>query len=205
MKNALNLPVLQLNKSWLPIHITTVRHALLDLCSNSCRALDAKDYTLYEWKDWINLSFEDRPFVQSVKFKIYVPEIVVLTDYNKVPNFKVRLNMKNVWLRDGGQCQYSGRYLALKDATKDHVLPESRGGKNSWDNIVTCCEDVNRKKSNQTPAEAGLTLLNDPRKPHWTPLYSAARSFRHHPESWDMFLPGLKKHREFIESIKVNK
>lgn len=204
MKNALNLPVLQLNKSWLPVYITTARHALIDLCSDSCRALDVNNYTLYNWNDWINLLFEDKPFVQSVRFKICVPEIVVLTDYNKIPRFNVRLNMKNIWMRDSGQCQYSGHHLSLKNATKDHIVPESRGGKNVWDNVVTCCENINRKKGNRTPEEAGLKLLSNPRKPQWTPLFSAAQSFKHHPESWDMFLPGLKKHRESMKYVKAN-
>jgi 5-methylcytosine-specific restriction endonuclease McrA len=200
MKNALNLPVLQLNKSWLPIHVTTVRDALMDLCNGSCRALDTENYTLYNWEQWIELPFEDKSFVQSVRFRVCVPDIVVLSEYNQVPRFEVKLNMKNIWLRDGGRCQYSGRHLSLRDATKDHILPESRGGGTVWNNIVTCCPNVNRKKGNKTPEEAGLNLLSVPRKPQWTPLFSAARSFKSHPESWETFLPGLKKHRESMEA-----
>ena len=200
MTNALNLPILQLNKSWLPIHVTTARDVLMDLCGGSCRVLDTQTYALYNWEQWISLPFEDnKSFVQSVKFRICVPEIVVLTEYNHVPRFEVKLNMKNIWLRDGGRCQYSGRRLSLKDATKDHILPESRGGGTVWDNIVTCCSDINKKKANRTPKEAGLNLLSVPRKPQWTPLFSAARSFMKHPESWETFLPGLKKHRESME------
>lgn len=190
----LERPVLQLNKSWLPVYVTTVREAIVDLANGTCSVVDTESYVLYDWSSWVALPvLDDQPFIQCAHQKVRAPEWIVLASYDKIPRVDVKLNMRNLWLRDGGRCQYTGRKLSLREATKDHVMPESRGGGNTWENLVTCCPHVNKKKGNKTPKEAGLTLLSEPRKPKWSPLFSAVHKFERYPRSFQVFLPSLKE------------
>ena len=192
-------PVLVLNKSWSPIRVSCVERALVGLSKGVLSALDPENYILYDWAGWQELPvFEGHKFLTTGKsrktgdhLKVRAPSIVVLGRYNKIPCFTVKLNMKNLWLRDGGRCQYTGKKLTLSEATKDHVHPESRGGKDTWDNLVTCCPDINKRKANRTPAEAGLTLLKIPREPRWSPLFTALYSVSKPPEDWKPFLPNM--------------
>lgn len=189
----LDCPVLQLNKSWLPVYVATVRDAITDLANGTCSAIDPESYVLYDWDMWISLPVLDgQSFIKSAHQKVRAPEIIVLASYNKIPIVDVKLNIRNIWLRDSGRCQYTGLKLSLREATKDHIIPESRGGGHTWENLVTCCPHVNKKKGNKTPKEAGLTLLSEPRKPKWSPLFSAIHKFTRYPRSFQVFLPTLK-------------
>lgn len=75
---------------------------------------------------------------------------------------QVRFNRYNVWLRDEGKCQYCGCLVSRTGFTYDHVLPQSRGGKTVWENIVVSCGPCNLKKANRTPAEAKMKLRRQP-------------------------------------------
>lgn len=199
-KSIIKKPVLVLNKVWAPLRCTSVQHACTGLSKGVLSVLDPENYILYDWAGWVELPvFGAQPFITTGKnretgesMKIRAPKIVITVRYSKIPSYKVKLNMKNLWLRDGGRCQYTGKKLKLSEATKDHVIPESRGGKDTWDNLVTCCSDINRKKANRTPQEAGLTLLKPPREPKWSPLYSSVYGgFSEYDEAWRPFLKNM--------------
>jgi 5-methylcytosine-specific restriction endonuclease McrA len=106
----------------------------------------------------------------------------------------VKFNRHNVWLRDKGCCQYCGVKLKTEEFTYDHVLPQSREGKTSWENIVVACIPCNHQKSNRTPAEAKMRLLREPFKPSQLPgQLSPALSFQEGmPESWRSFLESVR-------------
>lgn len=78
---------------------------------------------------------------------------------------KLRFSLKNLWNRDKGKCQYTGKVLTESNGNIDHVIPKSRGGKTTWTNCVLCHKDVNSKKGDKTPTEAGLRLLSIPKEP----------------------------------------
>lgn len=82
---------------------------------------------------------------------------------------RVQYNKDNLYLRDNRTCQYCGRHetkLGRREhLNRDHVFPKSRGGDNSWENLVTCCTTCNGRKSNRTPEEAGMKLLRQPYAP----------------------------------------
>jgi 5-methylcytosine-specific restriction endonuclease McrA len=84
------------------------------------------------------------------------PVIIRLVRYISVPFKKVPLTRHNIYRRDGYTCGYCG---SNKDLTLDHILPKSRGGKNTWKNLVTCCKSCNNNKDNMTPEEADMKLL----------------------------------------------
>ena len=89
-------------------------------------------------------------------------------------------------MRDNYTCQYTGKKLSSDSATVDHVVPQSRGGRNEWENVVVCSEDVNTKKADKMLDESGLKLLKNPVQPKWSPLFSI--SDKKKMESWKKFL-----------------
>jgi len=93
------------------------------------------------------------------------PAVIVLNKYVRKFQFTLSCNRKNVFWRDGYQCQYCTKQFRYSDLTMDHVLPKSKGGPKVWDNIVTSCKDCNGKKKNKTPKEASMPLLKRPFAP----------------------------------------
>jgi 5-methylcytosine-specific restriction endonuclease McrA len=92
------------------------------------------------------------------------PSIVRLSVYVRVPFKKIVLSRKNILRRDGHRCQYCGR--ADVTLTVDHILPKSRGGSDSWENLVAACVSCNNSKGDRTPSDAGMNLLRKPIKPN---------------------------------------
>jgi 5-methylcytosine-specific restriction endonuclease McrA len=197
--NIMDTPVLVLNKAWLPIHLVAAREAFNDVLSERARFIDPDTYILHTMEEWMELpkigvrinddgveEMVTYPVVHTVKREIRLPRIMILNDYDEVPDFELNLNTKNIALRDHYCCQYCGKKLRADDVTLDHVLPQSRGGPDTWENLVTSCKKCNLKKANRTPKEAGMTLLSQPRKPKWYPL--TARMGQNAPEEWGKFV-----------------
>ena len=109
----------------------------------------------------------------SVSFKI--PSVIVLKNVVKFINQGLRPTRNNIIWRDHGKCQYCANNLALSELTLDHVVPRSRGGKNTWTNLVACCKKCNQAKRDRTPEEAGMELLRKPLKPHNSILRYASK------------------------------
>jgi 5-methylcytosine-specific restriction endonuclease McrA len=126
--------------------------------------------------------------INSVSFSMAMPAVVRLMRAARRHRRQVRFSRTHVWLRDGHRCQYCGDAKRAEELTYDHVLPRSRGGVTSWENIVTACRPCNFAKANRTPSEAGLSLLKRPVEPRWLP---PLRSLSAHavPELWRTFLP----------------
>jgi 5-methylcytosine-specific restriction endonuclease McrA len=102
--------------------------------------------------------------IRTVSSSIPMPSIVRLTVFVRVPYKSIILNRKNILFRDGWQCQYCGKTdLTL---TIDHVVPRSKGGEYSWENLVTACHRCNTKKGDKTLREAGMQLLKQPIRPN---------------------------------------
>lgn len=103
-------------------------------------------------------------FIRSTSVKHPWPSIVRLNLYVKVPYRQTLLSRKNVLRRDGQRCQYCGVNDRL---TIDHVMPKSRGGRDTWENLVAACVPCNNKKGNRTPDEAGMRLARKPFRPSY--------------------------------------
>ncbi len=105
----------------------------------------------------------DGMILHSVSTSLPMPSIVRLSVFYRVPHKRVILTRKNILRRDSNRCQYCGRGdLPL---TVDHVIPKTRGGEETWENLVCACMKCNNKKGDRTPEEAGLKLLTVPRRP----------------------------------------
>jgi len=199
MYATLNSPTLLLNKNWQAIRVITLREAIVKTMNDRAKFLCEETFNAYSWEEWMD-SFtmpheEDKDldldafgynWINANRWSIRAPEIIIASHYGKVPRLDVRLTRKNVLIRDNFRCQYTGAKLNTRTMTLDHVLPSSRGGKTEWTNVVSCCLDVNIKKGNRTPKEAGLKLFKQPKRPNWSPLFTFV--VNSYPESWTKFI-----------------
>lgn len=120
--------------------------------------------------------------------KVRVPRVLHLLRYDRTPRITVRLTRRNLMLRDGFQCQYCGKRPSHRDLNVDHVLPRSRGGADSWENLVVSCRLCNLKKGRRTPAEAGMTLARPPHRPRWSTATQILLVMRKPFDEWQPFL-----------------
>lgn len=186
MTSTLTRPTLVLNRNWQPVGVATVARSLIQVYSGAARVVDPADYRQYTWEDWSQLRpAEGESFVQTLRSRLRVPEVVTLVHYDRVPASSVTFSRRNIFKRDRYTCQYCGAQPGSEELTIDHVLPRSRGGPSSWDNCVLACLTCNKRKADRTPAEAGVRLARQPVRPHWKPLY-AEHSTR--IASWSKFL-----------------
>jgi len=144
--HALLAPVLVLNASYEPINVCAARRALV---------LVLKGVAMTEE--------ENGHFLHSARVAMRVPSVIRLLEYRRIPHQSRALSRKNILLRDRNTCQYCGTVLPSSELTLDHVIPRSRGGSSTWENLVACCHACNRRKGNQTPIEAGMKLMREPR------------------------------------------
>lgn len=183
----LNSAVLVLNRSYIPIHVTSARDAFTLMYRGIARAVD-ENYKTFDFQDWSQLAaavHEEK--IGLVNRFIRIPRVVLLQTYDKIPNKNVRFNRHNIYLRDKCTCQYCGRRFPKTELNLDHVVPKSRGGRTSWENVVCSCLRCNRLKGGKTPEEAGIKLLTHPKKPRWSPLFGASISSIKYKE-WLPFL-----------------
>jgi 5-methylcytosine-specific restriction endonuclease McrA len=185
--SSLRKPVLVLNKVWSPIRVIPTIRAFKLLFADKASVVNTDTYFTYNWDEWVKIpTTEDDNIVKSVHFDIKVPEVIVLLKYDKTHKKNVRLTKKNIFIRDNYHCQYTGKQISRKEADIDHVIPRSKGGKNSWDNMVVCSKSINRKKGDKTPKEAGLKLIKTPSKPNYDQLMIDPKM--NIPESWKKFI-----------------
>ena len=182
----LHRPTLVLNRNWQPVNVSTVARALVMLWNETVRVVDPADYQLYTWSDWTRLRpLDDEPFVQAVSFRLRVPEIVTLNEYDRLPAKAVSFSRRNVFKRDRFTCQYCGLQPGTGELTIDHVLPRSHGGESTWENCVLACLNCNKRKADRIPQQANMRLRHVPGRPRWKPLY-APQDVR--IESWEKFV-----------------
>jgi len=140
------------------------------------------------WDEWIRLPIRDQDeAVRTVRGPIRVPTVIVAVNYAKVPKKRPKLCARTVRERDGNRCQYTGALLRPEEGSLDHVVPRSRGGPDTWENLVWAAKSVNHRKGNRLPHEAGLKLLTVPRAPKEVPVTALIRSV---PgiDDWKLFL-----------------
>jgi len=101
--------------------------------------------------------------IRTINYNFPYPSVIRLNRFVKMPFKKVELSRKNIMRRDNLSCQYCGSGFRL---TIDHVYPKSRGGNDTWENLVTACVSCNNVKGNRTPEEADMPLRTIPKKPH---------------------------------------
>jgi 5-methylcytosine-specific restriction endonuclease McrA len=183
--------VLVLNRNWQAIHVRTPQEAFCMMATNVATALEIEGENQIRpvtWEEWITLPIRPQDnSVQSVRGPIRVPTVIVAVNFARVPRRRPKLCSRTIRERDGNRCQYTGRVLHPADGSLDHVVPRSRGGKDTWENLVWSSKDVNARKGDRLPQEAGLKLLKVPRAPKELPVSALIRNAHGIPE-WKLFV-----------------
>ncbi len=168
MQSLLNQSVLVLNRHWTAVHVTSARRALVLLYGETARVV-MEDYSTHDFESWRELStvMDSVKKITTPSFELAVPEVIMLTDFNRFPPRQLKFSRRNIYMRDNHQCQYCGKIPKKEELTIDHVIPRSRGGKTTWENVVLACIKCNMKKGSKMVQDAGLKLLNEPVRPDW--------------------------------------
>lgn len=183
--------ILKLNKNFQPVALENVEGAFTGLYKGAYKALnvirsgDSFDYEPLDWERWsLLIPNEDDLYVNTPNSKILIPSIVICSNYAKIPIKYPFLSKSEIFKRDGWTCCYTGKALDNTNASVDHIIPLSKGGKHEWGNVVTADRRLNSRKGSKTLEEAGLKLLKKPGKPIAHPVSLRIPKLR--PE-WEPF------------------
>jgi 5-methylcytosine-specific restriction endonuclease McrA len=163
--------VLLLNQNYEPLNVCTARRAFNLLDRGKAEVLEHGAGEL-----------------RSAHAAFTLPSVIRLIYLIKRPRPQMRLSRREVFNRDRYTCQYCGR-RGQRDLTLDHVLPRHRGGRHSWDNLVTACKACNHRKAGRTPLEAHMRLLREPYQPRVNSYY-VVYPYLSQQEAWRKFVPG---------------
>ncbi len=183
--------VLVLNRNWQAINVRTPMDAVCQLATGVATALDIEGENQIRpvpWNEWLILPIRSSDeVIHTVRGPIRMPTVIVVVNFAKVPKKRPKFSAKTIRERDGNRCQYTGKILKPDEGNIDHVLPRSRGGQDVWENCVWASKEVNSRKGNRLPEEAGLKLLSVPRVPKELPVTALIRN-THDITEWKLFL-----------------
>lgn len=148
------------------------------------RPLSYMPLSLWPWQEAIKAMFRDSVIIVSEyertvcspNYEIRLPSVLALREYVHLAQ-KPAFTRFNVFLRDRFRCQYCGEKYKSNDLTFDHVIPKSRGGRTSWDNIVAACQKCNVRKGSSMPHEAEMYPRIEPGEPTTFQLQEYGRKF----------------------------
>jgi 5-methylcytosine-specific restriction endonuclease McrA len=143
----LHRPVLVLNASYEPINVCAARRALVLVLKGVAAAEEVAPHQQ----------------IHAARRSMPLPSVIRLLEYRRIPHQTRALSRKNILMRDRYTCQYCHKTLSSGELTLDHVVPRSRAGESTWENLVACCNPCNNRKGNRTPEEAGMRLVRPPR------------------------------------------
>jgi 5-methylcytosine-specific restriction endonuclease McrA len=195
MSVALQQHVLLLNRDFGVLRVINAKKAFVLLCKGAAEAIEVEEnkaFAGYDFDSWTELSEFKEEFepdnnymwVATVRKKIVVPTVIRLLTYTKFKMPKVRFNRRNLYMRDNYTCQYCGVKKPSSELNLDHVIPQSKGGQTSWENVVCSCIKCNTKKGAKTPKQAGMELLKKPVRLRTSPELA---QIERHPD-WDAFV-----------------
>lgn len=168
-------PVLVLNQNYEPLNVCNTRRALTLVDGGKAEVLEHAEGLLRS---------PSRSFAR--------PSVIRLVYLIKRPRPRVRLTRREVFIRDNYTCQYCG--VKTRDLTLDHVIPRHRGGRHSWDNLVSACRACNHKKGGKTPEEAHMRLRRQPFEPKANAYYLFGQYLDGY-EEWQKFIPEWEREK----------
>ncbi|MBT7924323.1 MAG: HNH endonuclease [Opitutae bacterium] len=185
---------LVLNRLWQAVNVVGVERAFSLLALEHAQVIYAEDgsFRLFDADAWFAFSAETPPseggrLIHTVNQSVRVPSVLLLRRYDRMLLREMKFNRQNLFERDGYRCQYCGNSFVAKELNMDHVVPRDRGGKTSWENVVTSCIRCNSRKGNRDPNEAGMYLLREPVRPRQRPFVSFLYG-RPIEDSWRHFI-----------------
>ena len=175
-------PVLVLNQNYEPINVCTLRRAIVLVICEKAEIIEEYPAPVY-----------------TACYSLEAPSVIRLYQLVRRPRPRVKLTRREVFVRDRYTCQYCG--ASHGDLTLDHVIPRSKGGAHTWENLVTACRPCNHRKGGKTVNEARMKLMQMPFEPRAGAYYSIERRLQSSAlDSWMKFLPGLEPSRFALSS-----
>jgi 5-methylcytosine-specific restriction endonuclease McrA len=168
---AVSTNVLVLNQNYEPLNVCNARRAFVLVDRGKAEILE-----------------HGLGYLHSASSAFPLPSVIRLIYLIKRPRPQMRLSRREVFNRDGYTCQYCGR-RGQRDLTLDHVLPRHRGGRHTWENLVTACKTCNHRKAGRTPQEARMRLIHNPFQPRVSNYY-VVYPYLNSQEGWRKFIPG---------------
>jgi 5-methylcytosine-specific restriction endonuclease McrA len=194
MGTGLSFRVLVLNRLWQPVNIVGTQRAFSLLLQDHAQVIYTGDssFRMMDSAAWLALSEEEVPgdneaYVQTIRLRIRAPKVLLLRNYAQLPVKEVKFNRENLFERDNYRCQYCGNGFAAAQLNMDHVIPRDRGGRTSWENIVTSCIKCNTRKANRLPHQANMLLIRKPERPRWRPFVSSLIG-QDYDSDWEHFV-----------------
>lgn len=200
--------ILLLNSSYVPIDTTSLKRAMKLLLKQKAEVISVENgkYGNYNFSSWEEVSLfrkatwdlhKNYDYFDLSGNTVGIPKVIRLTDFHQVP-IKIRLNRKNIIIRDDHTCQYCGRKFTFANLNVDHVVPKAHKGPNTWTNMVCSCVPCNTRKRDRTPKQAGMKLLHQPVRPS---IYMIFKKYKEifmddKFEEWKSFFP-----EDFITSL----
>jgi 5-methylcytosine-specific restriction endonuclease McrA len=170
MEGRLSGGVLVLNATFEPLHIVSLRRAIVLLLKEKAEVIEAAQAK-----------------IRSENLALDMPLVIRLVYYVRVPHrLLLPLSRRTVLARDQYTCQYCGAQPAKGNLTLDHVVPRSRGGEHTWENVVSACIPCNQRKGGRIPREAGMTLLSRPTRPRYAAVVLLGKMRGH--EVWRKYI-----------------
>src|SRR4030043_1613938 len=169
-----NLPVLVLNQTYEPLNICRVRRAMVLVYQEKAEMLENGYGPL-----------------RTIDRDLPVPSVIKLSKLIKRPHqLERKLTRMEIFRGDNYTCQYCGK--VTRNLTLDHVIPRSRNGQHTWENVVSACVPCNRIKAGRTPEEAGMKLRTKPAKPCPSGLFFIPSHYSRVRAEWGKYLPQVK-------------
>jgi len=168
--------ILLLNASYEPLAVIPARRALSLLL-----------------RERVDTVTEELVNVSTAAQELSIPTVLRLRRYVRAPQRGVRWSRRGIFQRDGYRCIYCGigageqqgnELITKRDFTLDHIMPKSRGGRNTWSNTACACPKCNQRKGDRTPHEAGMSMLWEPKKPRVDYLVASGEV----PTAWKFYL-----------------
>jgi len=166
--------VLFLDAQWRPLRVEPWQRAVADFMLGKVEVIEYS---------------KDR-MIQGIGRQHPMPIVVRVLRHFKRDRIRIKFSRINIYARDRFTCQYCGGRFMTEELNFDHVIPRSRGGRTTWENIVTACIPCNSTKGDRTLEQAGLKLLSKPRKPAYLPAITVRLAGGHIPDEWKPYWSG---------------
>ncbi len=169
----MNSTVLVLNQNYEPLNVCNVRRAIVLIFDGKAEVLESH-----------------AAMISSATRSFSMPSVIRMVYLIRRPRPRVKLTRREVFIRDRYTCQYCGRHM--HDLTIDHVVPKSRGGDHTWENLVSACKTCNHRKGGKSLREARMVLRALPAEPRAGMYYTIERRLDGRVvDTWSKFLPGF--------------
>jgi 5-methylcytosine-specific restriction endonuclease McrA len=187
--------ILCLNKNWVPIRTASIYSVIGKMYCGLADGIffEGENFYPLNFENWLEKSLYDvwpknQRFIQSVKQRVAVPSVVMYVKYGGVPKVTLKLTRKAIYERDHYICYICGKEFSESKLTLDHVIPISRGGQNSWNNLATCCQQCNWDKGDHLLSELNIRPHYIPQKPLVSNISRLKASITEYKEEWKYFI-----------------